>query len=233
MARKDAAAAAETIGASAARTRSSRGRIVDAALRLIDTEGLEAVTMPRGGPSLAVGTMSLYRHVEGQGRSCRCRRCASPRRRERARRRPERLGRPRRRLPTLPACPSARPPRAFEHPRRAWPDRRTGVQPARSNPWDSRAAGFSDIDAVRAFHTLFTYVFGFVIWELPRVHQQPPASYIAAWNNALDELIPTRTRTFTLSRTPHHCRLARPIRIRTQSPHRGAAPTRQAVLTTA
>ena len=53
-----------------------------------------------------------------------------------------------------------------------------------------RAAGFSDIDAVRAFYTLFTYVFGFVIWELPRVHQQPPAFYTAAWNDALDRLDP-------------------------------------------
>jgi TetR/AcrR family tetracycline transcriptional repressor len=53
-----------------------------------------------------------------------------------------------------------------------------------------RAAGFSDVDAVRTFYTLFTYVFGFVIWELPRVHQQPATSYTAAWNDALDELDP-------------------------------------------
>ena len=53
-----------------------------------------------------------------------------------------------------------------------------------------RAAGFSDVDAVRTFYTLFTYVFGFVIWELPRVHQQPAASYTKAWNDALDQLDP-------------------------------------------
>ena len=39
-------------------------------------------------------------------------------------------------------------------------------------------------DAVRTFYSLLTYVFGFVIWELPRVHQQPAETYTAAWNDA-------------------------------------------------
>jgi hypothetical protein len=51
-----------------------------------------------------------------------------------------------------------------------------------------RAAGFSDLHAVRTFYTLLTYVFGFVVWELPRVHQQPAAAYTAAWNDGLDHL---------------------------------------------
>ena len=42
----------------------SRGQIVDAALALIDTEGLDAATMPRLAQQLGVGTMSLYRHVQ-------------------------------------------------------------------------------------------------------------------------------------------------------------------------
>src|SRR4051794_21061960 len=41
----------------------SRAGIVDAALALIDAEGLEAVTMPKLAERLGVGTMSLYRHV--------------------------------------------------------------------------------------------------------------------------------------------------------------------------
>jgi Tetracyclin repressor-like, C-terminal domain len=53
-----------------------------------------------------------------------------------------------------------------------------------------RAAGFSDLGAVRTFYTLLTYVFGFVVWELPRVHHQPAAAYVAAWNDALDRLDP-------------------------------------------
>ena len=51
-----------------------------------------------------------------------------------------------------------------------------------------RRAGFSDEGAVRTFYTLFTYVFGFVIWELPRVHEQPAASYVDSWNTAIDRL---------------------------------------------
>jgi Tetracyclin repressor-like, C-terminal domain len=51
-----------------------------------------------------------------------------------------------------------------------------------------RAAGFSTTDAVRAFYTLLTYVFGFVMWELPHVHQQPAAAYAGAWITALDHL---------------------------------------------
>ena len=54
-----------------------------------------------------------------------------------------------------------------------------------------RTAGFSDLDAVRAFYSLLTYVFGSLMWELPRVHLQPPAAYAAAWNNALDGLDPS------------------------------------------
>src|SRR5207237_8821913 len=36
------------------------------ALALGDDEGLEALTMPRLGTHLGVGTMSLYRHIEGK-----------------------------------------------------------------------------------------------------------------------------------------------------------------------
>ena len=44
-----------------------------------------------------------------------------------------------------------------------------------------RTAGFSDLNAVRAFYSLLTYVFGSLLWELPRVD---------AWNRALDGLDP-------------------------------------------
>lgn len=42
----------------------TRERIVEAALRLMDSEGLEAVTMRRIGRELGVEAMSLYNHVE-------------------------------------------------------------------------------------------------------------------------------------------------------------------------
>ena len=42
----------------------TRERIVEAALRLMDAEGLDAVTMRRIGRELGVEAMSLYNHVE-------------------------------------------------------------------------------------------------------------------------------------------------------------------------
>jgi AcrR family transcriptional regulator len=46
------------------RERLTRERIVDAALRIMDAEGLEAVTMRRIGRELGVEAMSLYNHVK-------------------------------------------------------------------------------------------------------------------------------------------------------------------------
>jgi len=46
------------------RERLSRDRIIEAALRVMDGEGLEAVTMRRIGRELGVEAMSLYNHVE-------------------------------------------------------------------------------------------------------------------------------------------------------------------------
>ena len=44
----------------------SRARIVDAALLLIDTEGLEALSMRKLGAALGVEAMSLYNHVRNK-----------------------------------------------------------------------------------------------------------------------------------------------------------------------
>jgi AcrR family transcriptional regulator len=41
----------------------TRERIIEAAMRLMDKEGLEAVTMRRIGRELGVEAMSLYNHV--------------------------------------------------------------------------------------------------------------------------------------------------------------------------
>jgi len=51
-------------GARPAREPLSRARIVGAALRILDREGLEAVSMRRLGRELGVEAMSLYNHVE-------------------------------------------------------------------------------------------------------------------------------------------------------------------------
>ena len=168
----------------------SRERIVDAALALIDTEGPQAVTMPRLAASLGVGTMSLYRHIQDKD---------------------DLVNAVAAHVLSGVIVPTGAPDdwegrvvgyllalraQALAHPALSsiLAERGLTVGPV----FDQletvhgilRAAGFSDVDAVRTFYALFTYVFGFVIWELPRVHQQPPAAYTTAWNNALDQLDP-------------------------------------------
>jgi len=168
----------------------SRSRIIDAALALIDAEGVQAVTMPRVADRLGVGTMSLYRHVESKD---------------------DLLDGVAAHVLSRVEVPGGDPDdwegrvvgylrslraQALAHPALSsiLAERGLTVGPVFDQLEQThgvlRAAGFSDLDAVRAFYTLFTYVFGFVIWELPRVHQQPPASYTTAWNTALDQLDP-------------------------------------------
>src|SRR4249920_3825848 len=65
MPRKPAASGSPQRGAGRVpRNTLSRAGVVDAALALIDAEGLDAVTMPKVARRLGVGTMSLYRHVQ-------------------------------------------------------------------------------------------------------------------------------------------------------------------------
>ena len=168
----------------------SRSRIVDAALELMDAEGLPAVTMPRLAERLGVGTMSLYRHVDDKDAL---------------------LDAVAEQVLLGVAVPGGAADdwegrvigyvRAFREAALAHPAlprilaaRGLTVAPV----FDQleavhgilRAAGFSGTEAVRAFSTLLTYVLGFVIWELPRVHEQPAAQHAAAWNVALDHLDP-------------------------------------------
>jgi AcrR family transcriptional regulator len=53
----------EQVAGTKQREKLSRDRVVDAALRIMDTEGLDAVTMRRVGRELGVEAMSLYNHV--------------------------------------------------------------------------------------------------------------------------------------------------------------------------
>jgi TetR/AcrR family tetracycline transcriptional repressor len=166
----------------------SRARIVDGALELIDARGLDAVTMPRLAEHLGVGTMSLYRHVEDKN---------------------DLVNAVAERVSGGVQVPDGEPDdwegrvvgylrglrdAAIAHPAlaRILAERGLTVGPVLDQLEQvhaiMRRAGFSDHDAVRAFYTLFVYVFGFVIWELPRVHLQPAAAYTAAWNTAIDEL---------------------------------------------
>jgi TetR/AcrR family tetracycline transcriptional repressor len=168
----------------------SRDRIVEAGLALLDAQGFEAVTMPSLAKRLGVGTMSLYRHVADKD---------------------DLINAVAERVLSGVAVPDGDPDdwegrvvgylralreAALAHPAlsRILAERGLTVGPVfeqlEAVHGVLRAAGFSDLDAVRTFYTLLTYVFGFVVWELPRVRQQPAAAYTAAWNEALDDLDP-------------------------------------------
>jgi AcrR family transcriptional regulator len=166
----------------------SRARVVDGALAFIDANGLDAVTMPALAEHLGVGTMSLYRHIDDKDDLVNA--VA-----ERVIGDVEVPGGPAddwegRIVGYLRDLRDA----ALAHPAlaRILAERGLTVGPVFDQLEQAhsilRRAGFSDTDAVRTFYTLFVYVFGFVIWELPRVHQQPAASYADAWNVAIDEL---------------------------------------------
>jgi AcrR family transcriptional regulator len=168
----------------------SRDRIVEAAIALLDADGLDALTMPTLAKRLGVGTMSLYRHVADKD---------------------DLVNAIAAQVLSGVAVPEGDPDdwegrvvgylrnlreAALAHPAlaRILAQRGLTVAPVfeqlEAVHAVLRAAGFSNLGAVRTFYALLTYVFGFLVWELPRVHQQPAAAYTAAWSDALDRLDP-------------------------------------------
>jgi AcrR family transcriptional regulator len=164
----------------------SRARIVEAALALVDAEGLEALTMPRLAEDLGVGTMSLYRHIEGKD---------------------DLLEAVAAHVLNDVVVPPGDPGdwegrvvgflralrgQALRHPAlaRILANRGITVAPVLDQleavHGILRTAGFTDRDAVRAFYSLLIYVFGSLLWELPRTQLQSPSDYAAAWQHALE-----------------------------------------------
>jgi AcrR family transcriptional regulator len=190
MAKRRAATATNSRTSRVPRNTLSRDRVVDAALVLLDAEGLDALTMPSLAKHLGVGTMSLYRHVADKD---------------------DLVNAVAEHVLSDVAVPAGDPDdwegrvigylRALREAARAHPalsrilaERGLTVGPV----FDQleavhailRAAGFSELDAVRTFYSLLTYVFGFVVWELPRVRRQHASAYVESWNNAIDQLDP-------------------------------------------
>jgi AcrR family transcriptional regulator len=169
----------------------TRSIIVEAALELTDTAGLDAVTMPNVARHLGVGTMSLYRHVGDKGDLIDAV----------AERVMGQIGVPDgadddwegRVVGYLRALRET----ATIHPAlgRILADHGLTVGPVFVQLETVHGilvrAGFPPRDAVRAFYSLLSYVFGFVMWELPRVHQQPADAYASSWNSAIDALNPS------------------------------------------
>ncbi|HEU5326780.1 MAG TPA: TetR/AcrR family transcriptional regulator [Thermomicrobiales bacterium] len=176
-------ASAETAPGRRRRPRGSltREAVVDAALALVDAEGVEALSMPRLARWLDAGVMTLYGYVRSKQElldAVAMRAIAEVRVRElhggdwRA----VLLGWGRGIRQVLLAHPGV-----------------AGVLAQRSviGPGIFRGLelllgpvqrdGFTTEAAARAIYAVLIYTLGFVLWEAPRVHAQPASAYAAQW----------------------------------------------------
>ncbi|MEZ0352453.1 TetR/AcrR family transcriptional regulator C-terminal domain-containing protein [Mycobacterium sp. pR1184] len=166
----------------------SREAVVDGALQIVDTEGLEALSMPRLARHLGTGVMTLYGHVTNKAdlidamaeRVLADLNTVEGRPDEWDRALAEHMRRLRQvvlRHPSLGAVLAARglaTPSVLR-------DLEAGLGLLRS-------AGFNPRTAVHIYYALLTYTLGFLTWEIPRVHRQPEATYREQWQTALTGL---------------------------------------------
>jgi TetR/AcrR family tetracycline transcriptional repressor len=166
----------------------TRDAVIDAALGLVDREGLDALSMPRLAAELDTGVMTLYGHIankadlidalaervladveaaDGEPGGWDRHLAAHMRRLREAVLRHPALG-------AVLAARGLTTPSVFRH-------LETGLGLL-------RAAGFEPRTAVEIYYALFTYTLGFLAWEIPRVHRQPPADYARQWAESLASL---------------------------------------------
>jgi TetR/AcrR family tetracycline transcriptional repressor len=163
----------------------SRATVVDGALELVDSEGLEALSMPRLARHLGTGVMTLYGHVANKADlvDAMAERVLAD-------------------LETVQGRPSDWDSDLAEHMRHL---RQVvlrhpslgAVLAARGLATPSvfrnleaclgllRSAGFQPRTAVQIYYGLLTYTLGFLAWEIPRVHRQPVATYHEQWRSAV------------------------------------------------
>ena len=164
----------------------TRERIVNAALELIDGDGIEAVSMPKLAKQLGVGVMSLYSHVASKddlldavasqvlaslpipsGDDWQTRLARHFRDLRNALVQHPGLG-------TVLATKNVAAPAVFDLLERQLSDLTT--------------AGVADEDAVHLYYDLLVYTLGFVAWELPRTRTMTRREYAARWRSAVDQL---------------------------------------------
>ncbi len=176
----------------------SRAQVVDAALRLADQDGLNALSMPTLARRLECGIMTLYGYVEDKDDlldAIALRGLADLR-----------LPRP---LPTqaadvLMAWGRALRRTLLDHP--SLPViflSRAVIGPGIFRGIEALLgalgrAGLQPSAALQAIYAVIIYSTGFVAWEVPRSLRQPPAAYAAAWRRTFAELPP---EDFPLSAT--------------------------------
>lgn len=162
----------------------TREQVVEAALRLADEEGLEALSMPLLARRLECGVMTIYGYVRDKDDlldAIALRGLADVR-----------LERP---LPEEPAAALAAWGRALRQTLLAHPSlpviflSRTVLGPGIFHGVEAllaalARAGMPPATGARAVYATLIYATGFAAWELPRALRQPEAEYAAAWRSA-------------------------------------------------
>jgi TetR/AcrR family transcriptional regulator, tetracycline repressor protein len=169
----------------------TRETIIDAALEVVDRDGLEALSMPRLARHLGTGVMTLYGHVANKADliDALAERVLAE-------------------LQTVEGEPgewSRVLSRHMHHLRQVVLRHPAlgAVLSTRSLPTLSvfreleaclqllRSAGFDRQTAVQIYYALLTYTLGFLAWEIPRVRRQSAAVYRQQWRSALADLAET------------------------------------------
>lgn len=170
-----------------ARSRRARGsltreEIVDAALAIVDAEGLDELSMPRLARQLGCGVMTIYGHLADKA---------------------ELLD-----LVVARVLQDVRTPAAARQPWDLWADEWLGSlrsalldhpqvaqllaqSELKKSPVILKQledalkvfahAGFPPPDATRAVWSLIIFVLGYVQWEVPRTHARPREDYVREW----------------------------------------------------
>jgi len=161
------------------RARLTREQVAAAALDLLDRDGLEALSMRRLAEQLSVGTMTLYGYFRSKDELLDAVIDAAVADRE-----PHVFAGPwqeqirilmqrsRRRLGRHPGLVKVRADRPVLRPE--------ALRFAETGGTILRRAGFSRIDAARAFRLLFTYVFGYVSFSPDATAEQAKRQSLAA-----------------------------------------------------
>lgn len=171
----------------------SRDRIVDAALELIDADGVDGLSMPKLARRMGAGTMSLYNHVDSKD---------------------DLLDAVAQRvlqgLPTPAGADWSSRLRAHFHDLRAALIKHPGLGMVLATKnvavpavfdllertlADLTAAGLDDETSAHLYYDLLAYTLGFVAWELPRTRSLSPGEYRQRWRDAVNELPPEKYPT--------------------------------------
>lgn len=168
----------------------TREQVVETALVLADSEGIEALTMPTLAHRLKCGVMTIYGYVDSKDDLL----DAIAQRGLHGIRLPRPL--PADAAEILLVWGRALRLNLIEHP--SLPMiflSRAVIGPGILHGLETllgplARAGMPPAQGVHAVYAVLTYATGFTAWEIPRTRRQPKASYAASWRQATANLLP-------------------------------------------